>query len=135
MQIYKKQQTANNMDMTAAYDIQTAYINSALYAEAVEAEGESAQDKAISFALQNESVLSVRVFELDGNIIVATLTSPFYLKSERDAARQQLENDLKALLDSDKIIVTFDVHVYRKIRDGLSDEEKQDLYQLAYERR
>lgn len=123
------------MDMTAAYDIQTAYINSALYAEAVEAEGESAQDKAISFALQNENVLSVRVFELDGNIIVATLTSPFYLKSERDAARQQLEDDLKALLGSDNIIVTFDVHVYRKIRDGLSDEEKQDLYQLAYERR
>ncbi len=123
------------MDMTAAYDIQTAYINSALYAEAVEAKGESAQDKAISFALQNESVLSVRVFELDGNIIVATLTSPFYLKSERDAARQQLEDDLKALLGSDNIIVTFDVHVYRKIRDGLSDEEKQDLYQLAYERR
>lgn len=123
------------MDMTADYNIQTAYINSALYAEAVEAEDESAQDKAISFALQNENVLSVRAFELDGNIIVATLTSPFYLKSERDAARQQLEDDLKTLLGSDNIIVTFDVHVYRKIRDGLSDEEKQDLYQLAYERR
>ena len=92
-------------------------------------------DSIISLALQNEYAIGVRGFEHDGSIVIAVLTTPFYLKSERDNARNMIENELCELTNNDSIIVTFDVQVYRNIRGNMSESDRSRVLKLAKERR
>lgn len=88
----------------------------------------------ISYALQNEYVLGARAFEHNGTLVIATLTVPFYLKSERDGVKNQLGEELQAIAGDCEIILTFDMQVFRNIEDSLDDSEKQRLIDLAKSR-
>ncbi|MBQ9276444.1 MAG: hypothetical protein IJ226_02495 [Clostridia bacterium] len=81
-------------------------------------------DMLSSIALSHDKVLSVRAFEIDGTRVFAILTSPIYLKSERDA----LKNELFSLLSQGKTTyISFDNDVYRAIKDDMTEEQKNDL--------
>ncbi len=85
-------------------------------------------------ALSYEFVTAARAFEWEGEFVLAALTKPFYLKSERDGARMLLEKELRQRLGCDNIIVLFDVDMFRRIDEDISDEDKQALLQVAKQR-
>lgn len=91
-------------------------------------------DKIISLALGYEYVLAARAFVYDGNTVVALITTPFYLKSERDGAKSSIKQSLSTDIGNENVIVTFDVEVYRRIRGELEEEEMQKLLLLAKSR-
>ena len=91
-------------------------------------------DEIISLALSYNYVIGARAFEWQGSIILALITTPFILKSERDNAKVELKNDIIASTGYENIIVTFDGEVYRNIRDSIAESEKQRLFQLAVSR-
>lgn len=91
-------------------------------------------DSVISLALSYTYVIGARAFEWQGNIILAVITTPFILKSERDSAKLELKEDIIAITDCKNIIVTFDGEVYRNIQGNISDSEKERLFKLASSR-
>ena len=88
-------------------------------------------DEIISCTLQQEFVLGARAFEVDSYIVVAVLTTPFILKSERDGAKARLNEELRTLFPTQNTILTFDMQVYRNVVDELDEESKQELLELA----
>ena len=88
-------------------------------------------DKIISLALTYDCIIGARAFNYNDKIVLALLTTPFYLKSERDGTRWRIQTELADALSFDDITVTFDVEVYRKIKDGLNEVQMQKLLQLA----
>jgi len=91
-------------------------------------------DALASFALGYEWVLGARAFQYDGKFVVATLTAPFYLKSERDSAKNELLEDLRSYASTQDVILTFDVEVYRNIRESLTEQQMQRLLDIAQKR-
>jgi len=85
-------------------------------------------DHVISVALSHGAVIGARAFEWQG---VAVLTTPFYLKSERDKAKDEIFSDISEQTNAKRLTVTFDVGVYRNIRESMTDEQKQRLFTIA----
>lgn len=80
----------------------------------------------VALALSQEKVIGARCFSYEGKFVVALLTSPFYLKSERD----ECLNDMRTLLSQKagtEVLVTFDMDIFRNIRDDMNDADKQRL--------
>lgn len=92
-------------------------------------------DALLSRVYEEKFIEAARGIEADGKILIAALTSPFYLKSERDRARQTLENDLRELFGNEDIILAFDLDLYRRIDDNMTEEEALELYETALLRR
>ncbi|MCM1306282.1 MAG: hypothetical protein NC037_00815 [Bacteroides sp.] len=126
VQIFKNQKFVNTITMMT-YTIETPqYTNPQTQPADL--------DEIITTALQEEYVLGARAFEYNGTVVVAALTTPFVLKSERDGAKAQLSEDLQAAFLAQNIILTFDMQVYRNILDNLDDAAKQELLELAKSR-
>lgn len=123
--IIKICQIGNNTIMMTT-EIVTTYAN--------QSEQKVDIQELLSYALQNEYVLGARAFEHNGTLVIATLTVPFYLKSERDGVKRQLGDELQAIAGEREIILTFDMQVFRNIEDGLDESEKQRLIDLAKSR-
>jgi hypothetical protein len=85
-------------------------------------------------ALAQENVIAAKTLETEETVVLAVLTSPIYLKSERDALKAQLKITLREKCDGKDFVVTFDNEVFRKIKDGLSEEEKEEIVTLAKKR-
>lgn len=90
-------------------------------------------DELVSYTLRQEYVIGARAFEIDGTTVIAALTVPFVLKSERDKAKADIYEELKNLSDGD-IVLTFDMQVYRNIEDDLDEQSKKELLRLAKSR-
>lgn len=88
---------------------------------------------AEAYALTFEKVASARSFEYENKTVLAVITSPIYLKSERDALRRELEITIAEQIGKE-VLVTFDTEVYRKIRGELDDSQKQALMNKARQR-
>lgn len=84
-------------------------------------------DAVIATVLQNENVVGARCFEIQNKYIVAVLTVPIYLKSERDQCKTNIKTAISQLYGKEAI-VTFDVDVYAKIKPNMSDIDKDALY-------
>ena len=84
-------------------------------------------DAVIATVLQNENVIGARCFEIQNKYIVAVLTVPIYLKSERDKCKTNIKTAISQLYGKEAI-VTFDVDVYAKIKPNMSDIDKDALY-------
>lgn len=95
----------------------------------------SQTDIAQYVALNHEQVLSARTFECDGYVVVVVLTTPIFSATERDelkcSIKQSVLNELS--LEDDKVIVTFDMEIYRGAFDA-DEQEKTELLALAKER-
>ncbi len=88
-------------------------------------------DHVISVALSHPAVIGARAFEWQGEIVVAVITTPFYLKSERDKAKEEIFDDITVETNAKSLTVTFDVGVYRNIREDMTDEQRERLYKIA----
>lgn len=85
----------------------------------------------VALALQNEKVVSVKAFETNDARVFGVLTFPIFLKSERDA----LVNSLEQILSQGKpAYVSLDGDVYRKIKDDMSEEQKNKLFEIVLKR-
>ena len=84
-------------------------------------------DAVIATVLQNENVVGARCFEVQNTYIVAVLTVPIYLKSERDKCKFDIQTAISQLYGKEAI-VTFDVDVYAKIKPNMSEKDKDTLY-------
>jgi|GEM_PF-3105629 len=88
-------------------------------------------DFLTALALQNEKVVAVRAFETDEARVFAVLTTPVYLKSERDELAETLSSTLKQSKDT---YISFDNDVFRKIKDDMTDAEKERLLDIVVKR-
>ncbi len=108
------------------------YTNQTPYVQDYIQTGVTEQSVA-ALALSNPKVVGARCFAYNKAYVIALISSPFYLKSERDAFLQSMKTDLAKHTESD-VFVTLDVDVYRKIKDGMSDEQKADLFEKVLSR-
>lgn len=91
-------------------------------------------NKALNIVYAHDFVEAARGASADGTIIIAALTKPFFLKSERDAARAALTEELEALCDGNSVIVVFDMDIFRKISDDMSEDETREIVDIARQR-
>ena len=85
---------------------------------------------AVEIALKDERVISARAFCFEGEIFLAALTLPFYLKSERDAFKKALKDEIGNKLEA-AVCVTFSMEVYRNAGENLSEDAMRRLSKLA----
>ena len=78
---------------------------------------------AQNVALSNPLVLAARAFEKDGKTVLAVLTEPIYLASDRAKLKELLTAEASAAAGS-PVTLTFDLDVYRRISPDMSDEAK-----------
>lgn len=76
-------------------------------------------------ALSNPLVLAARAFERKGVTVLAVLTEPIYLASDRAALKELLTATASAAAGT-PVTVTFDLEIYRRISRDMS-AEVQDL--------
>ena len=103
-----------------------------VYAER-QAEDYFANDLAMlnAFALQNEYVVAVKSFETENARVFGVLTMPIYLKSERDELVKTLSISLS---QGKRAYVSLDNDVFRKIKDDMTEEQKEELLSLVQKR-
>ncbi len=77
-------------------------------------------------ALDFEKVIAARCAETADAIVVAVITKPIYLKSEREALKCELQTRLNAVYGK-QIYVSFDTFVYLKLDGDLSPEEIEKI--------
>ena len=89
-------------------------------------------DFLTALALQNDKVVAVRVFETENARVFGILTTPIYLKSERE---ELIETLTQTLSQSKETYVSLDNDVFRKIRDDMTEEQKEQLLLTVINRR
>ena len=104
------------MDIIFNAHEQTAY-------GAAQAKAEDKARAAEFAALSNPLVLAARAFEKDGKTVLAVLTEPIYLASERAELKRLLEKEATAACGS-PVTLTFDLDVYRRISPDMSEDVK-----------
>ena len=104
------------MDIIYNAHEQTAY-------GAAQAKAEDKARAAEFAALSNPLVLAARAFEKDGKTVLAVLTEPIYLASDRTKLKELLTAEASAAAGS-PVTLTFDLDVYRRISPDMSDEVK-----------
>lgn len=107
--------------------INTNLTNSEQSIQATANQQNATADNVISAVLQNKNVVGARCFEVQNTYIVAVLTVPIYLKSERDKCKSDIQAEISQI-SGKEVIVTFDVDIYAKIKPNMSDSEKTSLY-------
>ena len=93
------------MDIIFNAHEQTAY-------GAAQAKAEDKARAAEFAALSNPLVLAARAFEKDGKTVLAVLTEPIYLASDRAKLKELLTAEASAAAGS-PVTLTFDLDVYR----------------------
>lgn len=83
--------------------------------------------------LGDENVIGAKCFFYQNSCLVAMLTKPFYLKSQRDEFLKNTQEFLSKELSLD-VVATLDVDVYRKIKPDMSNEQKSEILQIARQR-
>lgn len=104
------------MDIIYNAHEQTAY-------GAAHAKSEDKARAAEFAALSNPLVLAARAFEKDGKTVLAVLTEPIYLASDRAKLKELLTAEASAAAGS-PVTLTFDLDIYRRISPDMSDEVK-----------
>lgn len=77
------------------------------------------------FKLDVEKVLEYAVAAKDGKAIVAVLTKPIFLRSEREKIKQEIISQAKAGLNVKEVKVTFSAVAYAKIAKGIEYDEAE----------
>lgn len=72
-------------------------------------------------ALTHPLVLAARAFEKDGKIVLAVLTEPIYLSSERTELKTLLSEEAERETGCE-VALTFDLDIYRRISSDMSEE-------------
>lgn len=92
------------------------------------------ENRLISMALTDEKVLGARCVFVNDAYVVAIITTPFYLKSERDQWCYAMQNFLSSQTDL-TVHVSLDLDIYRNIRQGMDDKDKEELLESVLSRK
>lgn len=114
------------------HGMETPYIESSYDAD-MHGETLSSADAAIAAehsALQDPLVLAARAFEYDEQVLLAVLTEPIYLSSDRAALKALLIKNAEAATGK-KVLLSFDLEVYRRIARDMPEEAKALLMKKA----
>ena len=109
------------------------YTNQTPYIQDYIQTGEVTVKSVAALALSNPKVVGARCFAYGNAYVVALISAPFYLKSERDAFLQSAKIDLSQQTKTD-VFVTLDIDVYRKIKDDMTDAQKAELFEKVLSR-
>ena len=109
------------------------YTNQTPYVQDYMQTGEVSEQSVAALALSNPKVVGARCFSYNNAYVVALISSPFYLKSERDAFLQSTKIDLSKQTKDD-VFVTLDIDVYRKIKEGMTDAQQAELFEKVLAR-
>ncbi len=82
-----------------------------------------------------ENILSARVFEHNGYTVVAILTGPIFSATERNSLKESVKEDVATTIgvDSAKVIITFDMELFRAL-DDVKSQDKDKLLAMALNR-
>lgn len=92
------------------------------------------ENRLISLALTDEKVLGARCIYVDNAYIIAIITTPFYLKSERDKWCEDMQVMLSTTTNS-IVHLSLDLDIYRNIRQGMDDKDKTELLESVLSRK
>lgn len=111
--------------------METPYVNPNIpsHAESTERTAAYPADAALTAeysALENPLVLAARAFECGGTVVLAVLTEPIYLSSDRAALKTLLKDNAEKNTGK-SVAVSFDLEVYRRISRDMSDGLKTVL--------
>lgn len=111
--------------------METPYVNPNIpsHAESTERTAAYPADAALTAeysALENPLVLAARAFEYGGTVVLAVLTEPIYLSSDRAALKTLLKDNAEKNTGK-SVAVSFDLEVYRRISRDMSDGLKTVL--------
>ena len=111
--------------------METTYVNPNIpsHAESTERTAAYPADAALAAeysALENPLVLAARAFEYGGTVVLAVLTEPIYLSSDRAALKTLLKDNAEKNTGK-SVAVSFDLEVYRRISRDMSDGLKTVL--------
>lgn len=120
----KNENLANNLDMTILAE--TAI-------QSTTQQNVSTEQNVCALMLGDENVIGAKCFFYQNSCLVAMLTKPFYLKSQRDEFLKNTQEFLSKELSLD-VVATLDVDVYRKIKPDMSNEQKAEILQIARQR-
>lgn len=120
----KNENLANNLGMTILTE--TAI-------QSTTQQNVSTEQNVCALMLGDENVIGAKCFFYQNSCLVAMLTNPFYLKSQRDEFLKNTQDFLSKELSLD-VVATLDVDVYRKIKPDMSNEQKAEILQIARQR-
>ncbi len=112
------------------------HINHDFCATSIEEGIDNAQNtiaNIIGICQSKENIYAVRAFEYKGEYVVAILSTPFYLKSERDNCLISVANQLFSTLNI-TAYTTFDMDIFRNIKEDMTDTQKKALLTELKER-
>ncbi len=120
----KNENLANNLGMTILAE--TAI-------QSTTQQNVSTEQNVCALMLGDENVIGAKCFCYQNSCLVAMLTKPFYLKSQRDEFLKNTQEFLSKELSLD-VVATLDIDVYRKIKPDMSNEQKAEILQIARQR-
>lgn len=120
----KNENLANNLGMTI-------FAETAI--QSTTQQNVSTEQNVCALMLGDENVIGAKCFFYQNSCLVAMLTKPFYLKSQRDEFLKNTQEFLSKELSLD-VVATLDVDVYRKIKPDMSNEQKAEILQIARQR-
>lgn len=94
----------------------------------------SAVSAAESVALSKTQIAAVHSIEGKDAVVLAVLTYPIYLSSERAALKEEIECDAQVLCGK-RVYLTFDMEIFRKLDASPSPEETAELFTKVTEGR
>ncbi len=97
-------------------------------------EMQSTVSAAESVALAKPQIAAVRSIEGKDAIVLAVLTYPIYLSSERNALKEEIERDAQSLTGK-RIYLTYDMEIYRKLDAEPDPEEAAEMFTKVTEGR
>ena len=80
-----------------------------------------------SAAMSIDKVVAVKCFETSNTIVVAALTEPIFSRTENNELKEKISIAVRETGFTKRIIVSFDLDIYSKIKDDMSAEQKTKL--------
>lgn len=87
-----------------------------------------------SAVMSVDKVVSVRTFETSDVVVVAALTQPVYSHKAIRDLKAEIESAVLQTKTGKRIIVTFDLDIYSKIKSQMTSEQKVKLIEILYSR-
>lgn len=129
------QQNSNLNSMVATVQTKTNMATSnSLNSSTSDNNSKSSEEKLISMALTDEKVLGARCVFVNDAYVVALITTPFYLKSERDEWCEEMQDFLSSQTEL-PVHISLDLDIYRNIRQGMDDKDKEELLESVLSRK
>lgn len=78
--------------------------------------------------LEIDKITAVKTFCVENTVVVAVVTKPIYLKSDRLELEKMIKEKVQKMIGKDKkVLVSFDIVLFSNIEDEMNAQKKQEL--------